>query len=50
MKWDLPLISDVSDLSWLHQNATLLYLNDGFEVAATLRGKLVLSQNDKNVG
>ena len=50
MRWDLPLISGVSDLSWLHWNATLFYLNHRFEVATTVRGKLVLSPNVKNVG
>ena len=50
MRWDLPLISDVSDLSWLHWHVTLFYLNHRFEVAATVRGKLVLSPNVKNVG
>ena len=50
MRWDLPLISGVSDLSWLYWNATLFYLNHRFEVAASLRGKLVLSLNVKNIG
>ena len=50
MRWHLPLICGVSVLSWLHWNATLFYLNHRFEVAATLRGKLVLSPNVKNIG
>ena len=49
MKWDLPLISGVSDLKWLHWNATLFYLNHRFEVVVTLRGKPVSFPNIKNV-
>ena len=41
MGWDLPLISGVSDLQWLHWNATFFYLNHRFEVVVTLRGKLI---------
>ena len=47
MRWHLPLISDISDLSWFHWNATLFYLNHRFEVAATLRESLSYLQMSK---
>ena len=47
MRWHLPIISDINDLSWLHWNATLFYLNHRFEVAATLRESLSYLQMSK---